>query len=298
MQAVLDRLTYHAVFDADVVDALRFAQHGGLAGIQLAVEPPHLSFDRIGSDERRRIASFRAEHNLRISLHGHDGTTFFEPNRYLRDGLFAYLAALLDFADEIGCGLITLHMGGPALYGQDGSPLTTADSDRQLYMASAAENLQRLARLLHGRPQRVCFENAGMGPVQMEALQPLLDSGQLDLCWDIAKTFSSQLRLNEPVYEFFRANLSHVRHVHLHDIRDGAGHRVVGSGGIDFLPFLSMLAAAPVEEYAIEVRPPQAALASRDNLVRILQRPAVAAAPGGDCHRGAAGLNGAYKAVQ
>jgi len=45
MEGVLNKVSYHAVYDDSILDALRFAKANGLAGVQVAVETPHLSLD-------------------------------------------------------------------------------------------------------------------------------------------------------------------------------------------------------------------------------------------------------------
>ena len=39
---ILDRVTYHAVYDDSILAALRFALDHGFAGVQVAAELPHL----------------------------------------------------------------------------------------------------------------------------------------------------------------------------------------------------------------------------------------------------------------
>ena len=62
-----------------------------------------------------------------------------------------------------------------------------------------------------------------------------------------------------------------VHDAYLHDIRDGLSHRVVGSGGLDFMHFLPRLAEADVAEYCIEVRPREKADESLVNLRKLIQ---------------------------
>jgi hypothetical protein len=54
--SILSRVSYHAVYDGSCLDAMRFAKANGFAGVQLADEAPHLSFERLTESEARRIA--------------------------------------------------------------------------------------------------------------------------------------------------------------------------------------------------------------------------------------------------
>jgi hypothetical protein len=45
MEGILSKVSYHAVYDDSILEALRFAKANGFAGVQVAVETPHLSLD-------------------------------------------------------------------------------------------------------------------------------------------------------------------------------------------------------------------------------------------------------------
>ncbi|MHA1476449.1 MAG: hypothetical protein ACTSQ5_14840, partial [Promethearchaeota archaeon] len=62
-----------------------------------------------------------------------------------------------------------------------------------------------------------------------------------------------------------------IKQVHLHDVNEnGRGHRVIGSGLIDFKDILLNIPNAPVIDFCIEVRPRSKALESLKNLKQIL----------------------------
>lgn len=44
---ILDRISYHAMYDATILDALQFGLDNGSTGIQIADETLHMSFDRL-----------------------------------------------------------------------------------------------------------------------------------------------------------------------------------------------------------------------------------------------------------
>jgi sugar phosphate isomerase/epimerase len=116
----------------------------------------------------------------------------------------------------------------------------------------------------------LCVENFRLEAMTLEVLQGFLDGGGLSLCWDLAKTYDGDGNRVGRVESFYRRNLARVRQVHLHDIRDGRSHRVIGTGCVDFLRFLPRLAAADVMDYCIEVRPREKAVESLANLRRLL----------------------------
>lgn len=271
--AIASRLTYHAVYEATIADALRAASEDGFAGVQIAVESPHLAPDRLDRPERERIDALRRELSLRISLHAPDeACSLLQTSRSLRAGAEAYLRELIEFAVDVGAGLIVVHPGRIAAYRTDEEPERTVPAeDVGLYRAALRENLARLADLAAGRVT-VCVENHGWCDWIMDELDVALQNGRVSLCWDIAKAFDPAGRVCAEMDAFCRRHIDRVRQVHLHDIRQGLSHRVIGSGALPWERLLAPLVSSSVEEFCIEVRPRAAARASREALLGMIER--------------------------
>ena len=273
MRKILEKVSYHAVYDASVLDALHYARDNGFAGVQVAVEAPHLSFERLDERACAEIADFRRASGLRIGLHAPDDiVSFFTHGERLREGIFGYFDALLRFGEAIGCEIITVHPGYVLSYRTDTVPIETMPAgDAEAYQRAFAENLERLIDLAAGRFV-LCLENSELTRWVRHIVQPFLDAGRLSLCWDIAKTHDKQGVLDAALDSFLWDNIEHVRQVHLHDIRDGLTHAVLGTGCVDFLYFLPRLAEAEVVDYCIEVRPREKALESLDALRQMIEQ--------------------------
>lgn len=271
MQNILDKTSYHAVYDASILDALRYAAENGFRGVQVAVETPHLAFHRLAPAGCDAIAAFCADNKLYLTLHGPDhAATLLQTDPRLRDGIRAYFAALFDFAGLIGARLITFHPGAAARFGTDTVPRRSVpEEDIAHYRRTLRENLDWLTDTAAGRFV-LCMENYRLEPFILDTLQPFLDAGQLHLCWDLAKTYRADGSLDETLEQYFCQNLARVRQVHLHDLRDGLSHCVIGTGRLDFARFLPRLARADILDYCIEVRPRDKALESLHRLRAML----------------------------
>ena len=267
MRGILDRISYHAVYDDSILDALRYARASGFAGVQAAVELPHLSFESTDAAERGKISDYRAAHDLSLSLHApDDATSLFTASPALTAGIFRYFRALFDFAAEIGSRLITLHVGGPPSFATvEDSPEFLPKTDQAGYAAALRDNLRRLIDVAAGRVV-LCIESVGLPESVRDALQPHLGSGNLALCWDLAKTWR-----DDALRQWLWANVGCVRQVHLHDLRDGRSHQVIGAGTLDFIQFLPVLARENVLDWCIEVRPRERAAESLEALRQMLR---------------------------
>jgi sugar phosphate isomerase/epimerase len=147
-------------------------------------------------------------------------------------------------------------------YGTDEEPRRLLpNEDTARFRAALAENLARLSVLAHGRAM-VCVENYGLDAAAIAILAPHWQSGDLALCWDIAKAVDAQGRMTADAAALLAAHRSAIRQVHLHDVREGRSHCVLGTGAIDIADHLRSLAGADVLDWCIEVRPREAAVAS------------------------------------
>lgn len=268
---VLAKASCHAVYEESILAALCFARENGFSGIQAAVESPHLAFEDIPPNECERVAAYCRQHDMRVSLHAPDtAVSLFQSSRHLREGTFAYLAAMFEFAKRIGCRLITIHPGQIITFGTDTHPRQLIpERDRPLYRRAFQENLRRLIDLVAGRFV-VCVENYLMDQMVREAIRPHLEAGEIFLCWDLAKTYKNGVR-DEDQEAFLWANIDRIRQVHLHDSNAGRSHLAVGTGRIDFLRYLPRLAAANVLDFCHEVRPAARAVQSLANLKALIE---------------------------
>ena len=268
---ILDRISYHAVYDASIPDALEYAHENGFAGIQVAVESPHMSFESLSDETIGQIAAYAESNNLYITLHAPDETaSLFQPSKFLREGILNYYRALFDFAARIKARLVTIHIGQITAFPTDTSrELSVPEEDQAICREIATQNLDKLLEFAAGR-FIICVENYALDQFSLFLLKTYLDNNRIALCWDIAKSWNNQI-----LERFFLSSIDRVKQVHLHDIRqDEKGnkrsHRVIGSGDIDFTYYLDRLAEADVFDYCIEVRPREKARESLQALKKLL----------------------------
>lgn len=268
--SILDRISYHAVYDNSILEALKWAHINGFKGVQVADESPHLSFERLTSAEVRSLRTHIENRNMTLSIHVPDSTiSLFQCSGYLSGGMKDYFRALFAFSRNVKVKLVTLHPGSLTTFRTDSNHIKTfPEEDLQLYLDAARRNLETIARLADNNPV-LCIENHKLDDLTMSLLEPFLKNGAVSLCWDLAKS-----QKNPDSESFLLSNLHHVKQVHLHDIRKVDGkkrsHQMVGSGEVDFKRYLGHLSQVDVLDYCIEVRPREQALESLVALRKIL----------------------------
>ncbi|WP_371802552.1 sugar phosphate isomerase/epimerase family protein [Candidatus Lokiarchaeum ossiferum] len=269
---VQNHISFHAVYNSSILDALKFANHTGFKGIQIAVEVPHLSFEQLSDEDCFQIRNYAKKHDLYITLHAPDDVvSLFVVNPALQQGIFAYYTALFDFAEKIGACLITIHLGKMTTFPTDTIPeLKYPEEDLLIYWEALENNLGEIVKSARNR-FILCVENYYFNPFILEVLEPLIQDEEIFLCWDIAKTFTRSGEKIAEIEAFFLDNLSQIRQVHLHDIHNYRSHRSIGEGIIDFAYFIKLLKDVTIEDYCIEVRPHSRAVDSYKKLEKIIQ---------------------------
>jgi len=267
---IKNKVSYHAVYDESIIEALKFAKNNNFAGIQLAVESPHLSFEHLSYEKRVEIKNHCKKNGLYINLHAPDDISLFNTNLQLQNGILEYFKDLFKFANDISSQLVTIHIGSMTTFPTDTIPeLIYPHEDLDLYKKSLKENLKQLISLLDGQIM-LCIENYQINSLILDVLQPFISNKECWLCYDVAKAYTNKQHKNIEVSKFFLENQNSIKQVHLHDVNEnGRGHRVIGSSLIDFNEILLYIKNAPIIDYCIEVRPRSKALESLKNLKQI-----------------------------
>lgn len=271
--SIFERISYHTVYDNNIIDALEFVTENCFTGIQVAVESPHLTFENLSSRERTEIRQRSKELGIRISLHGPDDvTSLLQTNPHIRKGILSYYSDLFTFAEEIEAILVTIHIGYPIMYKTDTIPSEKyPEIDIPFYTGVLEENLESINNLGNNMVD-ICIENYFLEGFVLQILDKYLYEGKLGLCWDIAKTYNKDCSINEQLQKYFYEYRYYIKQVHLHDMNnDGSSHRTIGTGIIDFKKHLEQISDVEVLDYCIEVRPGEKAVESLNNLRNILQ---------------------------
>ncbi|MDE1870415.1 MAG: sugar phosphate isomerase/epimerase [Candidatus Micrarchaeota archaeon] len=269
---VLNRISYHVIYDYSIIAALEFAASNGFSGIQIAMDSLHLGFEDLSDKEVEVIKIGSEALNVCINLHAPDGASLVYPYGRTDRGIMSYYSDLIEFAKKIGAKIITIHPGVPAHFPTDTEPSQLfAEQDIELYKQIFKSNLDKLLELADGKVQ-ICIENVNLQPFVIETLEEYVKSTALGLCWDFEKMHNRNHSINTEVREFFFRNLAAVKQVHLHNITNGKSHRVIQPGLIDFKYYLGLLKDFDVLDYCIEVRPREKAVESLENLRKILSK--------------------------
>jgi len=192
--SILDRVSYHAVYDVSILEAMRYAKGNGFSGVQIADETPHLSFERLSTEGIDEIAKYSGDEGVNLTLHApDDAASLFQSSRYLATGVLNYYRALFTFARAVGSRLVTIHLGHMTVFGADDETgREIPPEDMSPYASSLKRNIEAVLGMADGKAM-VCVENYGLGEAEVSLLKPYLGHDNLFLCWDLVKSPAAQV---------------------------------------------------------------------------------------------------------
>jgi sugar phosphate isomerase/epimerase len=254
---------YHAVFDPDYHDAIRYAADNGFDYVQFDLNVPRFFLERLSRGQARGLRQLTRDLGVGLSFHAPgDNVSLFTDYPSIRKGILAQFALILERANQAGARHLTVHPGFPPAFRKAGENHDAfRDAYREHYAAVLEENLRRIAA--RAGPMWICVENVGLLSTALPVVERLLGRS-ISLCWDIAKSQT------QPEAEpYFRRNMGSVREVHVHDIDARGQHAALGEGRLELKPYLEVIRREGVAT-TIEVRPREAARQSRDTLLQML----------------------------
>lgn len=146
-EKILNRISYHVVYDSSILDSVEFASRNGFSGVQIAIESPHLSFESINSKEILEIREKSKKLGINITLHGPDDVaSLMNTNPSIRKGILSYYSNLFEFAKKINVNLVTIHAGAPAIFPTDTTPSEMLAKDDIQYYKKAFKEIHRVLK--------------------------------------------------------------------------------------------------------------------------------------------------------
>lgn len=250
---------FQALFDfSDITDAIGFAAENGFGVLELNLG--NVEFGRQLSLKRERVRAAARRNRVALAVHVLEGPSFFVPNPRTIRHIVAEHKRLLDSAAEAGVRNVVMHLGFEMHYGMDGKTMFIHDAFPGLLDRILTDALAELKSYARGR-SRLCIEN--VGGFRFEFVRPILErllGGSLGLCWDVGHTAILSNEKQRTEVEFFNRHRRSIFHSHLHDNHgERDEHLALGSGAVDFLPYLRTLVAADAL-LVFEVRPKEVAL--------------------------------------
>lgn len=257
------RIGFSAAYGfSSIEDVIEFAAGNGFNAVEINLNMPEFFPERYSTEKRRELKKFAEDKDLIVTFHAPEDIDLCTKQKYILDASIKILKECIDFACDLGGTRLTFHIGDSVNFTMYDGNLRLEDYYMEDY-ASILENAMEELCSYAGDRIILCVENTGyFSEPKMKAVESMLGKG-LYLTWDLGHSYIKKNQI-----EFMRKNIEYVRNAHLHDVRNGKDHCIIGTGEFDIKNFMSLMDREDVT-YIIEVRPAEAAVESFDNLKKI-----------------------------
>lgn len=230
--------------DGGFDDLLEFAREHGFELIQIALDSGRYFPERIGEDERRRIAGIFSESGIALCFHGPSDIPLLNRHDKIRlAGLERYYE-MIDLSIDLGGEYFVIHPGRLAFYSVSKKEIIFME--RKIpshHIKLFQDSLNRLLSYAGDRT-RLCIENTYALPPQfLKVVGELAENKNLGLVWDAGHTELVTPSQRERIIRFFQNNIKHVVLGHLHDVSGGVDHKELGTGDINIDGYIEIFNA-------------------------------------------------------
>lgn len=255
---------YHAVYDKNYLDALKYAAKNGFDFVQFDLAVPNFYLEKLTASDIKKIRNFSKKSGVGITLHAPgDNLSLFIDYQHINEGILKYFKFILRVANQLNARRLVIHPLDYRTYRRsDTLKSDYAKNHHNLLFKTFERSLNFLIK--NCGQVMICVENCSMPKVAQEVLQKLFNQKKsIYLSLDIAKLHNPNLTIKKDIKKFFVRNRKQIREIHLHDqTKKGVSHLRMGQGNINFSKFFPKYLNKSTD-VTIEVRPRDEALRTK-----------------------------------
>ncbi len=196
-------------------------------------------YGRQALGEMQGLMREAADSGLFLTLHFDENAALFDFDSQIADAYWQLLQDAMALSPALGARLINIHFERGVWVTLPEKKIYLFDSYREAFHRRVLALRDRVEQMAVGRGPLISIENTGGWlPFQREAIELLLQSPTFCLTWDVGHSTMAK----EDDDGFQRAHAQRLRHMHLHDVRNGVDHQPLGTGQVDIEERLQMAA--------------------------------------------------------
>jgi sugar phosphate isomerase/epimerase len=248
---------------------LEFAGRYGFEMVQIALDDSRYFPEKIGVDERRRVAEQFRKMGIGLCFHGPSDIPLMNRHETVRSAGLSRMLEMIDMAVETGGEYFIFHPGRLAFFSVSKEEVIFMEQripsrHLDLFSDSARRILDHA-----GDRIKICLENTYSLPEQfLERIGRLAADDGLYLVWDVGHTELASAGRRERIIRFFYDNIERVKLGHLHDAVERSDHRALGTGKVDIQAYIEIFNTIGAD-IILEIFPESALLGSIDYLRKL-----------------------------
>ena len=173
------------------------------------------------------------------TIHLDDAMNVADLNPYVAKAYLRTVRETIQAAEAMQLPLLNMHLSPGAYYTLPEKKVYLFEVYKEEYLRNIRDFCTLCEDAVGSGNMRISIENCGgFSPVQLEALDMLLESPVFALTMDIGHNACAG-RQDEP---FILRHLDRLRHMHAHDTRGSKDHLALGTGEMDAKKYLDLAA--------------------------------------------------------
>lgn len=217
-----------------VEEHLRFCGDHGFDFFEINLSFPWFQSDQLKAEE---LIALKERYGVSYSIHLHDQVNPFDFSPELRSGSVHSVQYALDLAKAIGAKRLTMHLVNGMYASSNGTKVYAYEVCKDRYLEQVRSFIALCSRQIGDSDTIFCIENtSGFLPFQEEAIDLMLKRSCFGLTFDVGHSYRAGARDER----FILDRSEHVKHMHLHDVREKGNHYALGAGLLDIAGYVEL----------------------------------------------------------
>jgi sugar phosphate isomerase/epimerase len=218
-----------------VEESLALCKELGLSFFELNNNFPQYQPNALQPEELIRLSQ---KYGVSYTFHFDDNMSIADFNPYVADAYIRTTVETIELAKQLEIPVLNMHMPLGVYFTLPERKVYLLERYAEQYLRRAAQFRDACTRAIGDSGVKICVENwSGYAPWQIPVLDALLESSAFGLTFDVGHNLCKQ-GVDEPVILARREKL---RHIHLHDVKDGTrDHQALGTGELDIGRYLKL----------------------------------------------------------
>ena len=207
----------------------------GLSFVEINMNLPQYQIQTLDAGYLKGIM---AGYGVSFTIHLDENMNIADFNPYVADSYIRTTVETIELAKKLEIPVLNMHMPLGVYFTLPEGKVYLLERYQDQYRARAEQFRDACTAAIGDSGVKICVENwSGYTPWQVPVLDCLLESPAFGLTFDVGHNFCKQ-GADEPLILQRQGKL---RHMHLHDVKDGTkDHQALGTGELDIPRYLNL----------------------------------------------------------
>src|SRR5690554_2430166 len=217
----------------DIIQTVELCKELGLSFIELNMNMPEFCPEKLTSELVKKLSKSK---NIDFTLHLPEEIDLASFHPVIRQGNIKRCCEAITWASRAGINLVNMHVNSGIYFTLPDQKVWIYDKYKQQFSDNVKAAFDKILRVAKKAGVTLCIENSGNFhyPFILEVVDNLALIEELCFTWDIGHDAKTGFKEKQILFRY----KSKIRHMHLHDYKEGMDHQPLFTGEIDIKEML------------------------------------------------------------